>query len=97
MDVHNNQGERLGRIDDVVLNRDGSLNYAVLAHGGFLGIGDNHVAVPFDELTFDAQRQGAVLDVARDNLENAPRFEYREGRWPNRVDWPFGTRDRNQQ
>jgi sporulation protein YlmC with PRC-barrel domain len=95
MDVHNKQGERLGRIDDVVLNRDGSLNYAVIAHGGFLGIGDNHVAVPFDRLTFDAERQGAVLDVTRDNLENARRFEYRDGTWPNRVDWPFGTTDRD--
>jgi sporulation protein YlmC with PRC-barrel domain len=95
MDVHNRQGERLGRIDDVTLNRDGSLNYAVIAYGGFLGIGDNHVAVPFDRLTFDAERQGAVLDVTRDSLEAAPRFEYRDGTWPNRVDWPFGTTDRD--
>jgi sporulation protein YlmC with PRC-barrel domain len=95
MDVHNRQGERLGRIDDVTLNRDGSLNYAVIAYGGFLGIGDNHVALPFDRLTFDAERQGAVLDVTRDNLEAAPRFEYRDGTWPNRVEWPFGTTDRD--
>jgi sporulation protein YlmC with PRC-barrel domain len=93
MDVHNRQGERLGRIDDVVIKRDGSLNYAVIAYGGFLGIGDNHVAVPFDRLTFDAERQGAVLDVTRERLEGAPRFEYREGNWPNRVDWHFGTTD----
>jgi sporulation protein YlmC with PRC-barrel domain len=95
MDVHNRQGERLGRIDDVVLNRDGSLNYAVVAYGGFLGINDNHVAVPFDRLTFDAERQGAVLDVTRENLENAPRFDYRSGAWPNRVEWPFGAADRD--
>jgi sporulation protein YlmC with PRC-barrel domain len=95
MDVHNRQGERLGRIDDVTLNRDGSLNYAVIAYGGFLGIGDNHVAVPFERLAFDAERQGAVLDVTRENLEGAPRFEFRNDTWPNRAEWPFGTADRD--
>ncbi|CAN5484756.1 MAG: PRC-barrel domain-containing protein [Acidobacteria bacterium] len=93
MDVHNKQGESLGRIDDVVLNRDGSLNYAVIAHGGFLGIGDNYIAVPWDRLTLDAQRQGAVMDVTRDQLDRTERFEYRDGAWPNRVNWPFGGGD----
>jgi sporulation protein YlmC with PRC-barrel domain len=89
MDVHNKQGERLGRIDEVVIQRDGSLSYAVIAHGGFLGMGDNFVAVPWDRLTLDAQRQAAVLDVNREQLDGAKRFEQRE-RWPTRVDWPFG-------
>jgi sporulation protein YlmC with PRC-barrel domain len=89
MDVHNKQGERLGRIDDVAIARDASLSYAVIAHGGFLGVGDNYVAVPWDRLTLDAQRQAAVLDTTREQLDKARRFEHRE-RWPARVDWPFG-------
>lgn len=89
MDVHNKQGEQLGRIDDVVIQRDGSLAYAVIAHGGFLGMGDNYVAVPWDRLTLDAERQGAVLDVNRQQLDGAKRFEYRNETWPERVDWPF--------
>jgi sporulation protein YlmC with PRC-barrel domain len=88
MDVHNKQGERLGQIDDVVIQRDGSLSYAVIAHGGFLGIGDNYVAVPWDRLNFDAQRQALVLDVTRQQLGTARAFE-RGDRWPNRVEWPF--------
>jgi sporulation protein YlmC with PRC-barrel domain len=91
MDVHNNQGERLGTIDDIAIRRDGSLGYAVVAHGGFMGFGDNYVAVPWDRLKLDAQRQGAVLDINRDQFERAQRFEYRDRgeTWPERVDWPF--------
>jgi sporulation protein YlmC with PRC-barrel domain len=91
MDVYNKQGERLGGIDDVVIQRDGKLSYAVVAYGGFLGMGDNHVAVPWDRFEFDAERQAVVLDVARDSFERAPRFEHRD-RWPERADWPFGNR-----
>jgi sporulation protein YlmC with PRC-barrel domain len=91
MDVHNNQGERLGSIDDIAIRRDGSLGYAVIAHGGFMGFGDNYVAVPWDRLKLDAQRQGAVLDTNREQFERAQRFEYRDRgeTWPERVDWPF--------
>ncbi len=89
MDVHNKQGESLGRIDDVAIRHDGEIAYAVIAHGGFLGMGDNYVAIPWDKLTMDAQRQGAVVDVTRQQFEAAPRFEHRD-RWPNRVDWQAG-------
>jgi sporulation protein YlmC with PRC-barrel domain len=89
MDVHNKQGERLGQIDDVAIGRDGSLGYVVIAHGGFMGVGDNYVAVPWDRLTLDAQRQGAVLNVTRQQLEGVERFDAQRGTWPERVTWPF--------
>lgn len=88
MDVENKQGENIGRIDEVALSRDGAASYAVIAHGGFLGMGDNYVAVPWDRLTVDRERETAVLDVTKQQLESASRFE--RDRWPARVDWPFG-------
>jgi sporulation protein YlmC with PRC-barrel domain len=90
MDVRNQQGERLGQIDDIALNPDGSIAYAVVAHGGFLGMGHNYVAVPWDRMTFDRQQERITLDVTQQQLENARSFEYRD-RWPDRVDWPFGN------
>lgn len=90
MDVRNQQGERLGQIDDVALNRDGSIAYAVIAHGGFLGMGHNYVAVPWDRVNLDRQREQITLNVTQQQLENARAFEDRD-RWPDRVDWPFGN------
>jgi sporulation protein YlmC with PRC-barrel domain len=89
MDVHNKQNDRLGRIEDVVIARDGSVSYAVISYGGFLGMGDNQVAVPWDRLTIDPERESAMLDVTEEQLQRAPRFEHRDN-WPSKVDWPFG-------
>jgi sporulation protein YlmC with PRC-barrel domain len=89
MDVENQQGERLGQIDDVVISRDGKISYAVVSHGGFLGIGGEHVAIPWDRMNVDAQRERLTLDVTEEQLERARKFEYRGDRWPDRVDWPF--------
>jgi sporulation protein YlmC with PRC-barrel domain len=89
-DVRNQQGERLGQIEDITLKQDGSINYAVITHGGFLGMGGNQVAVPWDRLQVNAQQERIVLNVSRQQLEQAPRFEARDGMWPGNVNWPFG-------
>ena len=48
MDVQNSQGEKLGEIEEIVLDRDRSrIVYAVVASGGFLGFGERSVAVPW--------------------------------------------------
>jgi sporulation protein YlmC with PRC-barrel domain len=90
MDVRNQQGERLGQVDDIALQRDGSIAYAVIAHGGFLGMGHNYVAVPWDRLNLDREREQVMLNVTQQQLEGARQFEHGE-RWPARADWPFGN------
>ncbi|MEX2578173.1 MAG: PRC-barrel domain-containing protein [Verrucomicrobiales bacterium] len=45
--VYNKQDEDLGNIDRLVLNADGQVEFAVVSVGGFLGIGDRLVAVPW--------------------------------------------------
>lgn len=91
MDVQNKQGENLGRIDDVAIGRNGAVSYAVIAYGGFLGMDDKYTAVPWDRLDVNAEREAVVLDVTREQLENARAFEYR-GTWPGKVEWPFGSK-----
>lgn len=50
-DVRNLQDQDLGSIEDVVLDpKTGQVSYAIIARGGFLGIGDEHVAVPWPRL-----------------------------------------------
>lgn len=48
MKVENKEGEKLGSIEDLVLDpQTGTIRYAALARGGFLGIGEKLVAVPW--------------------------------------------------
>jgi len=75
-DVRNLENEDLGEVDDVVVatNQAGQ-SYAIVAYGGFLGIGEEQVAVPLSSLRLTQDRDVLVLDISEDAFEAAPRFE----------------------
>ena len=72
--VTNGEKEYLGSINDFVLD-NGRISFAVLSHGGFLGIGRKLVAIPFSAFSYDSTDQHFILDISRDRLEAAPRFD----------------------
>lgn len=71
--VTNREGEAIGHIDDVILDRDARVVGAVVGVGGFLGIGAKPVGVPFDELQFQPDGD-AMVQMSRQELEDAPAF-----------------------
>jgi sporulation protein YlmC with PRC-barrel domain len=72
-DVRNLQDERLGSVSDVVLDPStGAITYAIVARGGFLGIGQEHVAVPWNQFRATPGLNTLVLDVTQNSIENAP-------------------------
>jgi sporulation protein YlmC with PRC-barrel domain len=74
-DVYNDKGEKIGKIDDLVVAPDGTLSIAVVDVGGFLGMGDHRVAVPVRQFEHIAPK--AVLPNAnKDQLKALPKFEY---------------------
>ena len=84
-DVINHQGEKLGSIEDIMLDvSSGKVAYAVLSFGGILGMGDKLFAIPWGALTLDADRKCFVLDVPKDRLQNAPGFD--KDHWPAMAD-----------
>jgi len=85
-DVENPQGEKLGDIKDVVFDPEtGRIRYAVLAFGGFLGLGEKYFAVPWTALTSKAGEKGDfILNIDREKLKNAPGFD--KNNWPNMAD-----------
>lgn len=50
--VENAQGDNLGEINNVIINEKGDVVAVVIGVGGFLGIGEKNVGVPFDALDF---------------------------------------------
>ena len=88
--VVNLAGDTLGEIEELMLDvRSGRIAYAVLAVGGFLGIGEKYFAVPWRALTLDAERKCFVLDVDKDRLESAPGFD--RDHWPAMADESWAT------
>ncbi len=79
-DSHQPAGEKLGKIDDLLIDQSGALKYAVLSHGGILGIGDKLIAIPWRALKLGAEKKTLVINVDKVALEKAPNFDPKE--WP---------------
>lgn len=73
--VENAQGERIGGIEDFLLNTStGKIEYVVVGMGGFLGIGEKRHAVPCSMLK-PTGHDACRLDLSREKLVGAPTFE----------------------
>jgi len=88
-DVENMQGGDVGDIKDLVFDSQGRITYAVLAFGGFLGMGEKYFAVPFTALKPEAgqkpgDRERYVLNIDKERLKSAPGFD--KNNWPNMAD-----------
>lgn len=84
-DVYNLQAEKLGDIEDIIVDpRRGQIRYAVVSVGGFLGIGQKLVAVPWRALRVDTGKGRYVMDGTKQRLKNAPGFD--SNSWPDMDD-----------
>jgi len=76
--VYGPNNERIGDINEVLLNQNGKVDAVVIGVGGFLGIGEKDVAVPFNEVKFLDQAQaqdtraGTVASPTAPANPNAP-------------------------
>ena len=73
--VYNGQGESLGSIYDVMIDkRSGGVAYAVMSFGGFLGMGEDYHPLPWSVLTYDTEQGGYVVNLDKEALEGAPQY-----------------------
>ena len=87
-DVVNTAGEHVGDIKDLMIDvTKGSIAYAVLDFGGFLGIGSKYFAVPWGSFTVDEDNKRLVLNVSKERLEGSPGFD--KDNWPMSSDAAF--------
>jgi len=71
LSVYNENNESLGSINDLLTDKDGNIKAVVLGVGGFLGVGEHLVAVPFDKIKF-VNEPVAYAGVAGGPNANAP-------------------------
>jgi sporulation protein YlmC with PRC-barrel domain len=83
--VVNAADEDLGDIKEIMLDmQTGQVAYAVLSFGGFMGMGDKLFAVPWQALHLDTVNKRFVLDIDKQQLQNAPGFD--KDAWPDMAD-----------
>jgi sporulation protein YlmC with PRC-barrel domain len=73
-EIYNDQGEMVGKIDDLILTKK-VVTYAIVGAGGFLGLGRHDVAIPADRFVRDNERI-VLPDATKEALRAMPRFEY---------------------
>ncbi|CAG9198076.1 conserved exported hypothetical protein [Paraburkholderia tropica] len=72
--VYDNNGSKIGSIDDIVLESPNEGAFAILSVGGFLGMGEHLIAVPFNDLQISAKQ--IVLQTDKAGLKAMPEFHY---------------------
>jgi sporulation protein YlmC with PRC-barrel domain len=79
--VFNQDGEQVGDVDDLVLDFDNlTISYVVVGAGGFLGIGEKTVLVPWDSIELQTEasdmtggeQNAFVLQTDQETFENSP-------------------------
>jgi sporulation protein YlmC with PRC-barrel domain len=82
-------GEELGTLKELMIDLDeGRVNYAVLSFGGFLGMGDKLFAIPWEALAVNTEDHSLILNVGKEQLENAPGFD--QDNWPDEAQYETG-------
>lgn len=92
-DVRNMRNQKIGEVTDIVLDDNGTVAYAVVATGRFLGMRGKLHAVPWRALQTNASgRDFFVLDIDKERLAKVPGFETRS--WPDFADERWSAENR---
>ena len=75
-DVYNDQGQKIGKLDDFIVGSEAEVSVAVVAVGGFLGMGSRLVAVPATLVESNDQGQVVLPGATEEMLKALPAFQY---------------------
>ena len=86
--VRNNDGDTLGEVHDIVMDiQTGHIAYAVLSSGGFLGIGEKYLPVPYEALQYDRKNNNYLMHISKEKFQDAPHIDRKK--WPTRPDQKY--------
>ena len=77
-DVYDPSENKIGEISDVLVDNDGKISAFIVSVGGFQGMGEKHVAVPFDNI-HATERKGErwlTMNTTKDALKTAAGYKY---------------------
>jgi sporulation protein YlmC with PRC-barrel domain len=76
LDVYDANGEQIGSVEDLYVDRDSSLpRFLEVSAGGFLGIGKKHFLIPIEEVSRDIDADRVTVNQPRDKVVESPDFD----------------------
>ena len=76
--VYNDDNENIGSINDLLMDKSGNIKIAVIGVGGFLGMGEHLVAVPYEKLKFVNEAVAYTGTAARRRHAATARFDHHD-------------------
>jgi sporulation protein YlmC with PRC-barrel domain len=79
LNVYNAKAEKIGDINDLIIGSDGAVTHAIVGVGGFLGMGEKNVAIPFASVKMARDKDGkatAMVESTKEALQAAPAYKY---------------------
>jgi sporulation protein YlmC with PRC-barrel domain len=76
--VYDQSDSKIGEVSDVLISKEGKIDGFIVSVGGFLGVGQKDVAIPFSAI-HGAQKNGRwylSMNTTKDALKNAPGYKY---------------------
>jgi len=73
--VENEDGEQVGRIDDIIVAPDSAVSFVIVGAGGFVGLKRHHVAIPVEQL-YARHGQFVLIGATKAAIKALPPFEY---------------------
>jgi sporulation protein YlmC with PRC-barrel domain len=75
-DIYNPEGDQIADVAEMILNPEtGEITHIVAGVGGFLGLGERYVPIPFQSFEYDQEEERFILQATEDELENAPGYD----------------------
>jgi hypothetical protein len=77
--VTNEKNQKIGEIDEIIIDAANKATFAVLEVGGFLGLGAHKIAVPYESLRIDpAGRRIDLPGSTKESLKALPEITYEQ-------------------
>jgi hypothetical protein len=73
--IYNDAGEKVGKVEDLIISPDKALSYVIVGAGGFIGIGRHDVAIPVTRIE-DRSGRLVMAGATKDTIKNMPSFTY---------------------
>ena len=74
--VYNENKEKVGAIDDLIIAPDRAVSFAIIGAGGFVGLGRHDVAIPVTQLKQADDGKILLPGATKQAIKAMPRFEY---------------------
>jgi sporulation protein YlmC with PRC-barrel domain len=75
-DVRNEKGDKVGKVEDILVSSDGTLSTAIIEVGGFVGMGGHKVAIPVQQFQMGDKSKITLPGATKDALKALPAFQF---------------------